>query len=297
MKSILVIVVTYNAMQWIEKCLTSILDSNYNADCIVIDNNSSDNTVQFIKDKFAGKIILIEKQKNLGFGGGNNIGIQYAIDNDYDYVYLLNQDAWIHQDTLRVLIETSIKYPDYGILSPMQFQDGANRLDQNFRMSLSRSTNDLLVDLLKNEPADVYDVPDVMAAHWLISRQCFEKVGGFSPTFTQYGEDNNYIDRARFHGFKTGIVPRAVAIHDRAKRQITKAMLLREFKTLWLVRLSDITQKTKISAIYVPVVKTSIKYRSFNPICSYFYIRKHLKEIESNAEISRKNCAFLSGKG
>ena len=136
-----------------------------------------------------------------------------------------------------------------------------------------------------------------MAAHWLISRQCFEKVGGFSPTFTQYGEDNNYIDRARFHGFKTGIVPRANAIHDRSKRQITKKMLLRDFKILWLVRLSDITQTTKISAMYVPVIKTSLKYRSISPICAFIYIRKHLKEIKNNAENSRKNCAFLTEKG
>lgn len=91
---VLVIIVTFNAMQWIEKCIQSVKASSFPLDLFVVDNNSSDNTVAYIKEKHSS-IKLIESRSNLGFGAANNIGLQYAIDNDYNYVYLLNQDAWI----------------------------------------------------------------------------------------------------------------------------------------------------------------------------------------------------------
>ena len=65
---------------------------------------------------------------------------------------------------------------------------------------------------------EVYDTKDVPAAHWLITRQCLLSIGGFSPTFPHYGEDNNYAQRVLFHGYKIGILPHVQAIHDRGGR-------------------------------------------------------------------------------
>ena len=62
----------------------------------------------------------------------------------------------------------------------------------------------------------------MMASHWMISRGCLQKVGGFSPAFIMYGEDDNYIDRARWHGYLCGVVPAASAVHDRADRPSNK---------------------------------------------------------------------------
>ena len=63
------------------------------------------------------------------------------------------------------------------------------------------------------------EVPFVMAAHWMISRGCLMQTGGFSPAFAHYGEDENYIHRARWHGYKCGVVRAAGAVHDRSLRQ------------------------------------------------------------------------------
>ena len=73
------------------------------------------------------------------------------------------------------------------------------------------------------------EVPFVMAAHWMISRVCLMRTGGFSPAFTHYGEDDNYIDRARWHGFRTGVVTAAKGIHDRDQHGADKdrAMFLK----------------------------------------------------------------------
>lgn len=157
--------------------------------------------------------------------------MQYAIDNNYEFVYLLNQDAWIFPDTLRNLIDVYNLHTEYGILSPFQMQANEEHLDKNFKISLSRVLDDYISDFYRNKFQDVYSLPDVMAAHWLISRMCLLKVGGFSPTFTQYGEDNNYIERATYHGFKIGVVPSAKAIHDRANRSITKKKVMDKFYT------------------------------------------------------------------
>ena len=72
-----VIIVTFNGIQWIEKCLNSVFQSSIKSIPIVIDNGSSDGTVSFIKQNYQDAIV-IETGQNLGFGKANNIGIQYS---------------------------------------------------------------------------------------------------------------------------------------------------------------------------------------------------------------------------
>lgn len=291
---VLVIVVTYNALQWIDRCLASLLNSTIPVDCIVIDNMSTDDTVKYIKKSYKW-VHLVSSKKNLGFGQGNNIGLQYAIDNNYEFVYLLNQDAWIFPDTLRNLIDVYNLHTEYGILSPFQMQANEEHLDKNFKISLSRVLDDYISDFYRNKFQDVYSLPDVMAAHWLISRMCLLKVGGFSPTFTQYGEDNNYIERATYHGFKIGVVPSAKAIHDRANRSITKKKVMDKFYTNSLVESSSITNYS-ISfwgrLFYYSVVYI-VSYRSLDPVKSVLKIIKQYPKIKHNRELSKNECAFL----
>src|ERR1700760_3358667 len=99
------IIVSYNAEHLIADCLTSVLNSTILNSVIVVDNFSTDNTVQIIKNKFPG-IQLIENEKNLGFGMANNIGISVAVKDQADYVLLLNQDAFLEKDTLEKLVKT-----------------------------------------------------------------------------------------------------------------------------------------------------------------------------------------------
>ena len=91
---IFVIIVTYKGNQWYERCFTSLRNSEYPVQTIVIDNASNDGTVEYIRENFP-EIYLIESEENLGFGRANNIGMRYALDHGCDYVFLLNQDAWI----------------------------------------------------------------------------------------------------------------------------------------------------------------------------------------------------------
>lgn len=113
--------------------------------------------------------------------------------------------------------------------------------------------------------------------------------------FTQYGEDNNYIERATYHGFKIGVVPSAKAIHDRANRSITKKKVMDKFYTNSLIESSSITNYS-ISfwgrLFYYSVVYI-VSYRSLDPVKSVLKIIKQYPKIKHNRELSKNECAFL----
>lgn len=229
MADILTIVVTYNGMKWIDRCLRSVKASTVVSDVMVIDNGSEDGTPDFIRKHFP-EVILSGNKENLGFGAANNVGLRYALANGYSYVYLLNQDAWVFPETFATLVrafgEKDMEEPEgqgidnkenrkkagrhIGILSPMQMEANLTRMDAQFRKHCGTA--------LEKDPAETVIVPFVMAAHWMVSRECLESVGGFSPAFPHYGEDVDYIHRAAYKGFAAAVVKTASAVHDRADR-------------------------------------------------------------------------------
>ncbi|WP_036692234.1 glycosyltransferase family 2 protein [Pedobacter glucosidilyticus] len=214
------IIVTYNGEQWIERCINSLIKSSKKTEIIVIDNGSKDNTLNIIKDK-CPSVKLLEKKENLGFGAANNLGILYALNSNMDYVFLLNQDAWVHPDTIEVLISTSYKDKSFGILSPIHLNGKGTALDKNFSHHInSEDCPGLLSDFILNHNnlKDIYPIKFTNAAAWLVTRECLEIVGGFNPSFFHYGEDNNYVHRVHFHNLKVGIIPTVFINHDREYR-------------------------------------------------------------------------------
>ncbi len=112
------IIVTYNGMHWYDRCLGSLRESEIPVDTIVIDNASSDDSVAYIKEHFP-EVHLIESKENLGFAKANNIGMRKALDDGADYVFLLNQDAWVERNTLTELIKSFRDNDSVGIAAPI----------------------------------------------------------------------------------------------------------------------------------------------------------------------------------
>lgn len=213
-----IIIVTYNAMPWIEKSLGSIDFSKYKV--IVVDNNSSDDSVKYILRNYS-KVKLIKQDKNIGFGQANNKGISYALNQGAEQVFLLNQDAYLVKDCLDKLIDFQQNNLEYGILSPIHVNSDKTKLDRNFSNFLryDRNTEFYSDYVLSNSIKPIYDVPFVNAAAWLIHKKCLMKVGGFDPIFFHYGEDDNFCQRVLYHGFKIGVKPNTHIIHDRENRK------------------------------------------------------------------------------
>ena len=290
---LLVVIVTYNAMQWIERCLNSVRNSSVLADMFVVDNGSIDGTQDYIKQYFP-EAFFIQSEGNLGFGKANNQGLKYAIDNNYDYVYLLNQDAWVMYDTFSEILKVFDNDTEFGIVSPMQLEANESHLDKFFMKSVC--TSSLIESLYFKNKKNYCEVEFVMAAHWMISSKCLKHVGGFSPTFSHYGEDNNYIDRAKYFRYKVGVALTAQAVHDRENRMNTleKCIYLSYVQILKDFSAPEKKRKFMLARAIYYMIKESIMYRSIKPI---HYLCKFLGKydvIRSNRRKSMsEKCSFL----
>lgn len=107
------IIVTYNPAQWLDKCLGSLKKSSVKLDVIVIDNGSTDGSIEIIKNDYPN-VRLIINSENKGFGAANNQGLSIALNERADYAFLLNQDAWIEPNTIEKLIEVSQNNKGFG---------------------------------------------------------------------------------------------------------------------------------------------------------------------------------------
>lgn len=295
---ILTIVVTYNGLKWIDRCLSSIRSSEVRTDTLVVDNASTDGTPEYVREHFP-EFRLVETGENLGFGAGNDIGLRIAVEEGYDYVYLLNQDAYLHPGTIAPLLEVFRHDSDFGILSPLQTDAGGEVLDEFFAKKVSVVTGTVrTVSDLKGvgEDMKVIEIPFIMAAHWLISIDCVRQVGGFAPLFTHNGEDDNYCDRARYHGFKVGVCTSSEAIHDRSLREMTKERKMSlSCLTGNLARMANInaTFADRVFYSFVFSCFKSVRYRSLTPLKYHFSLHKRFSEIRKTRRETKGLGAYL----
>jgi GT2 family glycosyltransferase len=213
MTKISTIIVTYNGVQWIEKCLKSLMKSNVKTEIIIVDNASSDATVEIIRSQFPSTHIL-QQQQNVGFGKANNIGLSYALENGADFVFLLNQDTIVQENVLDSLVYVLKGKTNLGIASPIHLNWKGDALEYYFSQFAKVNPKFSANIPSENPSCTFYEVPFVNAAAWLIPRAVLESVGGFDPIFKHYGEDNNYCQRLKHHGYSLGIAQNCYIQHD-----------------------------------------------------------------------------------
>lgn len=232
---VLVIIVSYNFVPWLDRCLGSLRVLNTPADVLVVDNHSTDGTVERIKKGYP-EVTLIENKENKGFGSANNQGLSYALEHGYEAVLLLNEDAWIDKDTLTELIDVCRKdvRRHFGILSPVHLTGDGKEVDHGFSVYTGMKTPGGKADRA------VVEVPFVNAAIWLIPTDVIRKVGMFSPLFFLYGEDLDFVNRIKKHGFSLGYLPGVYGYHDRARRKVGKSDLLRADRVYFLSEYANI---------------------------------------------------------
>ncbi len=199
------VIVTYNGMRWIDRCLQSILQSVIPMVAVVVDNGSEDDTVKHIKANYP-EVILLPQEENKGFGQANNIGIAYAMQKQATHILLLNQDAAIQPDALQILLQHD---DGQHLLTPIHMNGDGSCIDDNFFQNTLLS--------MQPEKHEVKEVPYVNAACWLLPAEIIRQVGGFNPLFYHYGEDNNYIQRLQYYHFEIRLISDAIVYHDREK--------------------------------------------------------------------------------
>ena len=160
--------------------------------------------------------------------------MRMALEENYDYVFLVNQDAWIEPNTVGTLVGLAEKYPDYGVLSPVHLDGKGEHLDGSFAKYVGGAS------AVSSKKSDIVEAAFVNAAFWFIPASALKKVGGFSPLFFHYGEDVDYIHRMRFYGYRVGYTPLTSGCHDRQNRPITRETQMKLDRVYYLSVVSDL---------------------------------------------------------
>ena len=299
---VVAIIITHNASKWIYECLLSVSASITPVLPIIVDNNSSDSTIEIVQS--FQEAVCIQLSRNIGFGKANNIGITYALNQGCKYVFLLNQDARIDADTIYNLIKHAVD-DTFGILSPVHLNKTGDAIDTLFVNHLSNyGGKDFFSDLYLGRPIQpIYPVDFLNAAAWLITREFLVSVGGFDPLFFMYAEDDDLCDRARIHKYKVGLVPSARAYHYREKsgesarsrtiisfsqwNRIYSQMVLRLKRTTHplAIEFARITIQALLT-IMIAVVKLRIE-TIYLFVRAYLHLVSELPEIAKNRKLSR----------
>ncbi|MGJ8592088.1 MAG: glycosyltransferase family 2 protein [Aquaticitalea sp.] len=258
---VLVIVVTYNGSKWIDKCFGSLIKSTIPMQILAVDNNSSDDTAELIKNKYP-QVNFYETGKNLGFGKANNVGLKMALEQKFEYILLLNQDAWVENDTIENLINKQKEKQEYGVVVPLQLNGSGNLIDSMFMEFTIANNRELITKVFKGSEG-LHQVNFANAACWLMPISTIEKVGGFDPLFPHYGEDDDFLNRMKKQGLKVGLDLETTVFHDREHRKpkTTLKEVVNESYTRELIALKNPFVKIKSKGEMLrDILKSGIKF-------------------------------------
>ena len=209
-----IIILNWNGLKDTLECLESVKKSDYpNYEIILIDNASKNREGEIIKSRFP-ELILVQNEMNLGFAGGNNIGMRYALKNGAYYVWLLNNDTVIESNTLSDLVAVAEKTPNAGLLSPLIYYY-ANPEQIQFCGS-SFDKEDLQIKYIKNlTQINMLDSRSIClwGTALFIKKTVIEGIGYLDEKFFAYHEDADYSLRALNYGFINIIVSSAKIFH------------------------------------------------------------------------------------
>jgi len=229
-----VIILNWNGLKDTLECLETIVNShtpNFHLIIYLVDNGSTDGSPQAFVTKYP-HVHLITSPRNLGYSGGNNLGIREALADGADFIVLLNNDTTVTSDTFSILLEQSIKH-QFDLASPkIYFYPGREfHLHQYHKHERGRiiwfaggriDWDNVLVHHLGVNEYDHGQYDQVGSTEFatgcclLIKRHVFEKIGFLDPVYKAYFEDNDLCQRALRKGLKLGYVGNTHMWHKNA---------------------------------------------------------------------------------
>ena len=216
--NVAIIVLTWNGLADTLACLESLRQLKYpNYEVVVVDNGSRDGSPAVIRERFP-HVTMIENERNLGFTGGNNVGLRYALTQSADYMLLLNNDTVVAPDFLRLLVEAAKGDAETGIAGPMIYYhkqpdviwSAGGAIDWRRRKTRMVGLDEQDVGQFEAMPREV---DFVSGCTLLVKRAVLEQVGLLDERFFAYYEEIEWCVRARQAGFKIMHAPRAHIWH------------------------------------------------------------------------------------
>lgn len=215
--SIAVILVNWKKYNLTSKCIDSLNKSNYkNFKIILVDNEYSEKSSIELKNQHKD-IVVFKEKNNLGFAGGNNIGIRYALENDYDYIMLLNNDTEVKENFILPLVERIEKDHFLGAVQPLILNfsnksiiwNAGGKLNKFLGLTSTRLNNNKL-----NSSIVFDDYTDwISGCCILIKSEILTKVGLLDEKFFNYYEDVDWSLRMKNLGYDLGFVKESIIYH------------------------------------------------------------------------------------
>lgn len=215
-----IITVNFNALEVTCEMIKSVRENSYhNVEIIVVDNASNKNPEAYL-NKHYPEVKFIRSEKNLGFAGGNNLGIQASTG---DFLFFLNNDAELTDGALETLLEVFVKFPRAGIASPKICYYAAKPSSEPDVIQYAGTTHvhpftarnstlgELQVD--KGQFKDLKETAYAHGAAMMVPRKVVEEVGMMSEDFFLYYEELDWCEMMRRQGYGIYIEPNAKIYH------------------------------------------------------------------------------------
>lgn len=239
-----VIILNYNVRYFLELCLQSVEKAlvGLDGEIIVVDNNSTDDSCAMVREKFP-KVKLIENNENLGFPKGNNIGVAQAKG---EYVYILNPDTVIAEDTLVKLLEFITHTPKVGLVGCKMIDGKGKFLPESKRgvptpwVAFTKIFGFYKIFpkwklfnqyYLNHIPESrTYKVEVLTGANMLLKRSLYLKVGGFDEGCFMYSDDIDLSYTVKQLGYFNYYFAESTIIHYKGESTVKDELYMQRFR-------------------------------------------------------------------
>lgn len=208
------IVLNWNGKDVTPECVESLLRQSYGLrEIIVVDNGSTDGSLELIRREFGARVKIVENARNLGFAGGCNVGIRAAAG---EYIALINSDATLDTEWMSELVKGIERTPSMGMAACKIYFAGQEGILENTgqvvtRDGLGRTRGRLEKDVGQYDHRSAVLCPSGCAA--LYRRKMLDEIDLFDERFFAYADDIDIGIRGRLLGYKCFYIPTAVAYH------------------------------------------------------------------------------------
>lgn len=261
-----VIIVSYNAASFLEKCLLSVEKFlPKNAEIIVFDNASPERSVEKFPAQFP-HIQFILNDENIGFSSGNNAAVKQAKG---EYVLILNPDTIVYEDFFSKIIDFAEKTPNLGALGVRMLDGDGNFLPESkrniptawssFNKLFSRNSGKtyyaIHIPTNKNAQVEV-----LSGACMLMKKTVFEKVGGFDEQYFMYGEDIDLSYTLLQSGYQNYYLGEVAITHYKGESTIKNELYLKRFYGAMEIFIQKYYKKQKPIQYYIMLLGLKLKY-------------------------------------
>jgi GT2 family glycosyltransferase len=209
-----VIIPNWNGKHFLAECIDSLTEQTFrDFETILVDNGSTDGSAEFAEERYGKFIRIIRNKKNLGFTGGNNVGIEAARGK---YIVLLNNDTWTERTWLEELAKAASSDPSIGMwASKVNSYNRRDRIEAVGELiywdGLTRSRGQY--ELERGQYEEMEEIFFPPGCGGMYRKAVFDEIGLFDEDFFAYADDAEIGIRARLAGWKGLYVPRAVLYH------------------------------------------------------------------------------------